>query len=82
MAQRILDRYFMAGGLPDGASHATTMALSHQPTQAELELVVIADRRCEMSAQWGPRAERSRLKRAQVRGTQMATACLAGLGCS
>ncbi|MCS7465871.1 nitronate monooxygenase [Stieleria sp. ICT_E10.1] len=43
MAQRILDRYFIEGGLTDGAAHATTMVLSHQPTQAELELVVIAN---------------------------------------
>ncbi len=43
MARRILDRYFIDGGLPEGASHATTMVSSHQPTQAELELVVVAN---------------------------------------
>ena len=43
MAQRILLRYFIDGGLTDGAPHATTMVLSDQPSQSELELVVVAN---------------------------------------
>jgi nitronate monooxygenase len=43
MADRILQRYFVDGGVGENESLASTMVLSHQPTQAELELVVAAN---------------------------------------
>lgn len=43
MAQRIIDRYYVEGGMDCDASHAPTMVLSHEPSQAEVELVVAAN---------------------------------------
>lgn len=43
MVRPILDRYFVDGGIDDETPFATTMVLPHNPTQAELELVVVAN---------------------------------------
>lgn len=43
MAQRVLDRYFIAGGKAEGAPFAATVILPADPTQEQLELVVIAN---------------------------------------
>lgn len=43
MAARILERYYIEGGKPAGASFVATPVLSHAPTPAQLELVVAAN---------------------------------------
>lgn len=43
MARRIIDRYFVDGGLPPGATLAATRSLSVNPSREELELVVAAN---------------------------------------
>ncbi len=43
MADRILERYFVPGGLGDDDSYAATMAMSQQPTIEQTELVVLAN---------------------------------------
>ncbi len=43
MARRIVDRYFVEGGIESDAPHTATMVLPHEPSQAELELVVVAN---------------------------------------
>lgn len=43
MATRIVERYFVEGGLPEGATLAPTRSLSADPSREELELVVAAN---------------------------------------
>ncbi|QDU58899.1 nitronate monooxygenase [Aeoliella mucimassa] len=43
MAKRIVERYFVEGGIAPGASIATTRVITDQPTREQLELVVAAN---------------------------------------
>lgn len=43
MAKRVVDRFYIEGGLAEGAPFARTMVLPHEPTQEELELVVVGN---------------------------------------
>ena len=43
MAQRVLDRYFVDGGVSDTAPVAATRMITENPTREQLELVVVAN---------------------------------------